>query len=204
MAGSVFGGWRGWGRLPRVAEELGSHADRMRARFLAVAETGAPEPWGDRVVVAVGGLLGVGFASDPDNGRDLLLVGSGSGLGLLDAKGVRVAREYGDEQGWPDGELTCPGIGPLSGVRVRMAGLHGGGLHAVTSDGWGVEVVGPDWPHHRVLLSAPWQSPWKGEHGETWWHVYHSKHMPLRAAGFSPSGRTLAVAVGSDVTLWSR
>jgi hypothetical protein len=176
----------------------------MRTRFLAAPETKAPAPWGDRVVVAVGGLLGVGFATDPDSGRDLLLVASSRGLGLLDPGGARLARDHDEDLGQPDGDMTCPGIGPLAGTRVRMAGLHGGGLHTVSADGWGVEVVHPDWPHHRVLLSAPWQSPWDGEHGQTWWHVFHSRYMPLRAAGFSPTGRTLAVAVGSDVTLWSR
>jgi hypothetical protein len=187
-----------------MAEEPGPPVDGMRARFLAAPEARAPEPWGDRVVVAVGGLVGVGFGTDPDSGRDLLLVASGTGLGLLGATGERLARDYDQERGHPDGDLTCPGIGPLAGTRVRMAGLYGGGLHTVSADGWGVEVVGPDWPHHRVLLSAPGHSPWAGDHGVTWWHIFHSRYMPLRAAGFSPSGRTLAVAVGSDVTLWSR
>ncbi|MER7847650.1 hypothetical protein ABTZ03_27340 [Kitasatospora sp. NPDC096077] len=43
-----------------------------------------------------------------------------------------------------------------------------------------------------------------GRHGETWWHVFHASWSTFRAAGFSPSGRTLAVATSSDLTLWTR
>ncbi|GLY50800.1 hypothetical protein [Lentzea sp. NBRC 102530] len=177
----------------------------LRTRFLAAPVVAAPAPWrpADNHEIAVGGLLGVGFGVDPVSGRDLLLlVVSSQGLGLLDAvTGERLARDRDDDLGWPDDDLTCPGIGVLEGVRVPVAGLAGGGLHT-GADGWSVDVVSPDWPHDRVLLST-W-SPFRGEHGEGWWHVFHSRHSELRAAGFSPSGRTLVVATSSDVTLWTR
>lgn len=35
----------------------------------------------------------------------------------------------------------------------------------------------------------------------TWWHVFHADYSELRAAGFSPSCRTLVIATSSDVTL---
>lgn len=44
----------------------------------------------------------------------------------------------------------------------------------------------------------------EGPAGGTWWHVFHSDYSELRAAGFSPSGLTLAVATSSDLTLWTR
>ncbi|GAA1612733.1 hypothetical protein GCM10009828_045820 [Actinoplanes couchii] len=149
-----------------------------------------------------GGLIGVGFAADPVTGRDLLLVASHSGLSLIDTvTGDRPARDDEEDVGWPDDEdLTCPGIGPIAGARVRMAGLLGGGLHRRTRDGWAVKVVSPDWPSDRVLLSAD-DHPWTGN---AWWHVFHAEVTELRAAGFSPSGATLVVATTSDVTLWTR
>ncbi|WP_191298699.1 hypothetical protein [Lentzea cavernae] len=181
---------------------LTDHQLGLRARFLAAPTVAAPEPWrpSGHHVSAVGGLLGVGFASD--SGRDLLLVASTRGLGLLDTvTGERLARDREPDSGWPDDDLTCPGIGPIARRRVPMAGLMGGGLHT-GAEGWSVDVVSPDWPHERVLLSTG--SPYEGAHGETWWHVFHSRHSALRAAGFSPSGLTLVVATSSDVTLWTR
>ncbi|MFD9649058.1 hypothetical protein ACFWWN_37045, partial [Streptomyces sp. NPDC059082] len=100
-------------------------------------------------------------------------------------------------------ELTCPGLGPIAGRPVRIAGLFGGGLHRTTPDGWTLDVVSPDWPHDRVILSADGGAH-RGPAGGTWWHVFHSDHSELRAAGFSPSGLTLAVATSSDLTLWTR
>lgn len=182
---------------------MSPHQENLRQRFLAAPVVPAPEPWRRVAVIAVGGLLGAGFAADPATGRDLLLVGSHSGLGLFDTvTGERLARDDEDDfVGWPDGEdLSCPGIGPLAGTRVRMAGLLGGGLHRGAHDGWAVHVVSPGWPDDRVLLSAD-GNPYTGDR---WWHVFHADVTELRAAGFSPSGATLIAATSSDVTVWSR
>ncbi|MEU5536842.1 hypothetical protein [Streptomyces sp. NPDC020362] len=35
-------------------------------------------------------------------------------------------------------------------------------------------------------------------------HIFGSNYSELRTAGFSPSGRTLAIATSSDATLWTR
>jgi hypothetical protein len=184
---------------------LSDYQQGLRAKFLAAPVVPAPGPWrrADCHVIAVGGLLGVGFATDPGTGRDLLLVASTQGLGLFDTvTGERLARDRESDSGWPDdNDLTCQGIGPIARRRVPMAGLAGGGLHTGTA-GWSVDVVSPDWPHERVLLSNG--SPHAGAHGETWWHIFHSNYSELRAAGFSPSGATLVVATSSDVTLWTR
>ncbi len=44
----------------------------------------------------------------------------------------------------------------------------------------------------------------RGPAGAEWWHIFHAHHSELRTAGSSPSGRTLAVATSSDITLWTR
>lgn len=79
----------------------------------------------------------------------------------------------------------------------------GGGLHSTSGDGWAADVVTAEWPNERVILSSDGGAH-KGEPGGTWWHILHSSYSTLRTAGFSPTGRTLAVATSSDLTLWTR
>ncbi|GLF99177.1 hypothetical protein [Streptomyces yaizuensis] len=194
------------------------YQERLRERCLAAPVVPAPEPWrplpGPPAApgvpgYAVGGLTGIGFAVHPTTGHDLVMVVSGAGHGLFDAvTGERLARdrdpdpETDSPEDHPD--LVCPGLGPIAGVPVRIAGLYGGGPHTGTSDGWSLDVVSPDWPHHRVLLSRGGGGLYREPAGRTWWHVFHSRHSELRTAGFSPSGDTLAVATSSDLTLWTR
>jgi hypothetical protein len=188
---------------------ISEYQQGLRDRFLSARVIDPPDLWRSVFApwspVPVGGLLGVGFGVDPSSGNDLLMVVSTQGHGVFDAStGVKVARDREPEVEEPTGpDLSCTGIGPLAGTRVRIAGLFGGGLHTGTDDGWGIDVVSPDWPHHRVLLSTG-RGPWQGSAGEQWWHVFHADYSELRAAGFSPSGRTLAVATSSDVMLWAR
>ncbi|MGW3310311.1 hypothetical protein ACWDG9_27375 [Streptomyces sp. NPDC001073] len=155
---------------------LTEYQRQLRDRCLAAPVMPTPAPW--RPVLgngtAVGGLLGNGFATHPDTGHDLVMVVSTDGHGLFDA---------------------------VSGERI--AGLFGGGLHTGASGGWTVDVVSPEWPHDRVVLSTG-HGIHKGQAGEAWWHIFDADYSELRAAGFSPSGRTLAVATSSDLTPWTR
>jgi hypothetical protein len=193
--------------------ELSAYQRAMRNRLLAAPVVPAPEPW--RPVFAydygvpVGGLLGIGYATDPDTGHDLVMVVSHDGHGLFDAvTGEKIARDRdpAPEDSTPDAvaDLSCPGLGPITGSRVRMAGLFGGALHTTTEDGWTLEVVTPAWPNEQILLSIDGGLPHTGPHGEEWWHIFHSNYSTFRAAGFSPSGRTIAVATSSDLSLWTR
>ncbi|MER5915564.1 hypothetical protein ABT124_35300 [Streptomyces sp. NPDC001982] len=186
---------------------LSDYQQELRDRFLSVPEVPAPLPW-QRVWQnrnPIGGLIGIGFAADPQSGRDLVLVNSFGGLGLFDAvTGEKIARDRDPDPDSIMSDLLQPGIGPVSGSQVFTAGLYGGGLHTVTDDGWSLEVVSPEWPNDRVLLSTDGGIPHSGPHGEKWWHVFHSHYSELRAVGFSPTGRTLAVATSSDLTLWTR
>ncbi|MGH3761715.1 hypothetical protein [Actinophytocola sp.] len=187
-----------------------TYADELRARFRH-APVGPPQPpWRPLVAaptaVAVGGLLGVGFATHPGDGVDLLLVASSQGRGLFDgATGERVARDPDPDFDYPDGQdLCCTGIGILAGVRVPLAGLFGGGLHRVTPDGWMLDIVTPDWPAERVVLSAPSQDPF-GEPDRGGWQVIHDETVcELRAVGFSPTGTTLVIASSCDFIMFTR
>ncbi|MGW8553463.1 hypothetical protein [Streptomyces tubercidicus] len=196
---------------PAHEPELSAYQRVLRDRLLAAPVVPAPEPWQPVFEhrVPVGGLLGIGFASHPDSGHDLVMVVSRDGHGLFDAvTGEKIARDRDPdpEDSTPDAvaDLSCPGLGPVAGSRVRVAGLFGGGLHTTTADGWTLEVVTPAWPNDRVLLSSDGGLPHSGPYGERWWHIFHSNYSEFRAAGFSPSGRTLAVATSSDLSLWTR
>ncbi|MET9906537.1 hypothetical protein ABZZ74_06895 [Streptomyces sp. NPDC006476] len=188
----------------------------MRRRLLAAPVAEAPAPWLRVAFAQVGGLLGIGFASHPDTGRDLVMVISHDGHGLFDAvtrlfdavTGEKIARDREpdaeDDKRDADPAAWCPGLRPVTRSRVRTAGLYGGGLHTAGGDGWKLEVVAPAWPNERVLLSRDGGLPHSGPHGEGWWHIFHSHYSELRAAGFSPSGQTIAVATSSDLSLWTR
>ncbi|WP_049578678.1 hypothetical protein [Streptomyces sp. SBT349] len=184
---------------------------QLRDRFLAAPLSPAPAPWRPafhpRLATPIGGLLGIGFASDPGSGQDLVMVVSQGGHGVFDTTtGKLVARDRDPDPDISDPagpHLTCPGLGPLAGTPVRIAGLHGGGLHATTDDGWSLDVVSPDWPHHRILLSTD-GGLCHGPAGGVWWHIHHTSHSPLRTAGFSPTGHTLAVATSTDLTILTR
>ncbi|MGW4408551.1 hypothetical protein ACWEJ6_31260 [Nonomuraea sp. NPDC004702] len=161
---------------------------------------------GDRT--PIGGLLGIGFAVHPESRRDLVMVVSSDGHGLFDAvTGEKVSRDRDPDpdNSTPDAspDLTCPGLGPVAGSRVHIAGLFGGGLHSTTPDGWCLDVVSPEWPNARVLLSAGGDI-YRDPPGQGWWHIFHADYSIFRAAGFSPSGLTLAVATSSDLSLWTR
>ncbi|MFJ8043896.1 hypothetical protein ACIRBX_25680 [Kitasatospora sp. NPDC096147] len=164
----------------------------------------APAPWRRVLLAAVGGLVGVGFGVSPEDGRDLVLVMSHSGRGLYDAvTGELLAREETPESSWPEADLSCHGIGPLTGLRVPTAGLVGGTLGRATGDGWSLTVVRLGGLEEQVLLSADGDRC-AGPHGGTWWHLHDADATELRAVGFSLSGHTLAVATTADLTLWAR
>lgn len=190
---------------------ISEYQQQLREKIMSAPETPPPNPW--RTVLdrrtPIGGLLGIGFAVPPDTGCDLIMVVSVDGHGLFDTTtGEKIARDRDPDpdDSTPDAvpDLTCPGLGPVAGTRVSIAGLFGGGLHTTTLDGWSLEVVSPEWPHHRVLLSTDGGMPHGGPHGDHWWHIFDSNYSEFRAAGFSPSGRTLAIATSSDLTLWTR
>lgn len=179
-----------------------SHLRPLIDRLAAASVAAAPPPWRAPVVHAIGGLRAIGFAE----GTDLLLVSSSDGLGVLDcAAGTRVARDReagptaGDEL-----QLCCPGIGPLAGQTVTMAGLQGGGMRHAAADGWRIERVGLAWPEELLLLVPPGSDLFETRPNRRADFTKLFDDAGLRAAGFSPTGRSLVIATGSDVMIFSR
>ena len=177
-----------------------SRLESLRERIRALQPTRPPEPWALRASCAVGGLSSVGFARD----SDLLLVVSSQGRGVFDGlSGERVARDHGD-YAEDHLHLEAQGIGPLQGQTLRIAGAWGGGLALSTADRWSLHCVQVDWPGQDVVLIEP------GSHlfGELYdrpaaMHKIHAD-SPLRACGFSATGRSLVIATHSELHLFSR
>lgn len=143
-----------------------------------------------------GGLRSVGF----DRDSELLLVISASGKGVFDCRtGIKLARDSKDE----DEDvvlLEAPGIGPLAGKTLRMSGLFGGGLPRGTRDGWRVELV--EEPTFVMLYEPNAMLPRPADRS-----VYGRKLLigePVRAYGFSYTGKSLVIATPADITIYSR
>lgn len=161
-----------------------------------------PDPWLPPIWHPVGGLASVGFAPE----SELLLVTSTAGRGVFDCiSGKRVARDDSDDSSaWENPfSLSARGIGPLDGVSIRMAGLHGGGLPTFSPAGWQAETVCLHWPESTLLLVAPGSSllDYRAGHEARFWRV-ESGSGELRAWGFSASGRTLLLATSADITIF--
>ena len=178
--------------------ELSPYQRAMRNRLLAAPVMPAPEPW--RPVFAyeygvpVGGLLGIGFATDPDTGHDLVMAVSSDGHGLFDAvTGEKIARDRdpAPEDSTPDAvaDLSCPGLGPITGSRVRIAGVFGGLLHVPRSRLLSLRPNDRRSDEQRPLPVDPrWGvAQWgKSGSGATWKRVGNAGQNGLRGTGRSP------------------
>jgi hypothetical protein len=159
-----------------------------------------PAPWKKVTGFAIGGLTEVGYAPD----SDLLLVVSGQGRGVFNCvTGEKIARDSDDSLDFIDAtKLVASGIGPLEGQRIRMGGLHGGGLPNSTADGWGLEALPLPWPHYHVFLTAPWKTVYDdAEHAVK---VETDEACELRAYGFSETGRSFVVALSCEIAIFAR
>jgi hypothetical protein len=178
----------------------------MVARVLASSIEPPPAPWRRIGIFAVGGLTDVGFAPH----SNLLLVVSSAGRGIIDCStGDRVARDPSvpedDENDWQDRfHLEAEGIGPLAGQAIRTAGLFGGGLPLLTSDGWRVERLALEWPEESLLLVPPEADLYSEYLGRPAAFSKLAVESEVRAWGFSPTGRSLVLATSSDLTVWGR
>lgn len=182
--------------------DIPKHLEGLFSLLIKLPVGVPPSPWRQTAVSAVGGLTDVAFAES----SDLLLVISSAGRGLFDcATGERIARDPSEDFEFDLFNLTAPGIGPTGSHRFRTAGLHGGGLARCTSDGWSADLLTLSWPSESLFLTPPGH----------WIYDPAYKKLPLastkvvteyeiRAFGFSPTGKTLIFATGSDVTIFHR
>ncbi|MEI7768517.1 MAG: hypothetical protein WCI67_00950 [Chloroflexales bacterium] len=177
-----------------------AHVRKLIAHLQALPITAPPPPWTLVTCVAVGGLLAVGYAEQ----SDLLLVISSQGRGIFDClSGTRIARDQTDAAPFYD-EITlrAQGFGPLEGQVLPIAGLCGGGLPNATRDGWHLQAIPLPWPHHRIVLEAPFRSMYHDPASATC--VGDDGACELRAAGFSPTGQSFVIATSCDLMIIAR
>jgi len=161
-------------------------------------EQDPPAPW-RRVPVSVGGVVAVGFGTH----TELLLVLTHSGLGIIDVpSGEVVARKVDiDDDDYDDRPVQARGIGPLAGQPVALSGLWGGGLRTMTPDGWMIHRAAPNWPAECAVLCPP-GNPGNLDQSSA---ILLVKDLdpPIRALGFSDSGRSMVVA-NTLLYIWRR
>ena len=180
--------------------DIPEHLRAMYQRIDAAPLTPEPAPW-KRVDHAVGGLTEIGFADD----TDLLVVLSGQGRGIYDCtSGERLERDYDSDFPHDARNLTTPGFGVLEGKTIRTAGLAGGGLPSGTDDGWCVHRFAFHWPEEILLLTPPGNWIYGGvpSMGSDFYRL--GSDSEIRAFGFSPTGRTLVIATGSDLAILTK
>jgi hypothetical protein len=178
-----------------------NYVEGLRQRLRSFPNRGAPPPWKQVGVTAVGGLLAVGFAPR----SDLLLAVSQSGRGLFDAQSAKCLARDDSEPGadWlSQVPYAATAIGVLGSATISLAGILGGGLARVTTDGWHLEVVSVDWPNHILFLEPPAASIFIPERSSSCGRIDVTEN--LRAAGFSPTGNSFVVATSSDLTFYIR
>jgi len=187
-------------------EHMKEYQQKLRRRLLSMTVQAPPQPWHGVTFVHVGGPEAIGFGAD----SDLLLLVSVSGRSVVDcASGEKIARDQDDSYSWFDTtSLTAEGIGPLESQHIRISGVYGGGMPTMTSDGWRLEVVAPDWPYSFVLLHAPGYLTEEG-----WKEGVATKVAPrlcdqfpdeVLAFGFSPTGKSFAVMMRDGVEIFHR
>lgn len=168
----------------------------IRAALRSKTAVEPPAPWRSRPIW-IGGITAVGFAP----GTDLLVVLSHNGVGVVDPFTAQTVARSGDDDTYGDHyPVAVAGIGPVAGTRIPLAGLWGGGLRTFTPDGWRVAVIAPDWPGEKVALISPGAADPAADPEAA---VIIHDDDPIRAVGFSDSGRVLAVAT-SRLYLWTR
>lgn len=186
-----------------VTEE---HEEWVRAVVRAVPAGPVPEPWRELPFLHAGGLLEIGVHALP-SGEELVLVVTTAGRGVMSATGEKIARDRTDiNDDWYDEyALTAEGIGPLAGIRVRLAGAHGGGLPRFTRDGWALSSYPVDWPQERLVLEPPGRHLISPGHSDGCVLLFGPDQvMTLLAFGFSPSGRLLVIAAPDGVRAYAR
>ncbi len=166
----------------------------------------APDPWRLVSRIGIGGLTSVGFEPATEN----LLVISGSGQSLIDCStGQRLYRNR-EHDGYGPGLLEARRLDVSEADPIRMAGLEGGGMPTLTSDGWTVQSIPLNWPETFHILQPPQASiffnagHFAPHNKDGTFYLLEKGAEETRAFGFSWTGQSLIWACSSDLMIWSR
>ena len=180
--------------------DIPKHLKPMYQRIDSAPMNCEPSPW-RRFDHAVGGLTDIGFADD----TDFLIVLSGQGRAVFGCtSGERVERDYDTDFPQDYRNLTASGFGVLDGQTIRTVGLAGGGLARGTNDGWYVHRFTFHWPEEILLMTPPGHCIYGNvaSMGSDFYRL--GSELEVRAFGFSPTGRSLVIATGSDLAILTK
>lgn len=170
---------------------------RLRRILAKTKSQSCPDNW-EFKLFAVGGLTEVGFSEQNPN---LLLVVSGNGRGLFDcSKLEKVERDPNDEFDIDYSSLTCFGIGELKNEKIRIAGLHGGGLPRGNSNGDSLEIMALDWPITDIIFQPGSTSVYADRDTEKCFRIYAPD--TLKVYGFSQTGNYFVIGTSSDLLIF--
>ncbi len=174
---------------------------KERANYLnSLTANNLPDPWKLIATIAVGGLTDVGF----HHSSDLLLLVSNT-RGLVDCTTGEVqSMDRNANFAFDTANLEVDGIGSLEGQKIRVSGLHGGGLAKSCTGGWSIDRNPTAWPQEQLFLFPDWETLWSVNKAKTSHAVKIGGFDELRAFGFSPTGKSLVVATSSEVTIYGR
>ncbi len=172
---------------------------RLKKIFENVKVQNCPDGW-EFKHFAVGGLTEIGFSYlNPD----MLLVISSSGRGLFDCSNLtKIEKDYNNDFEIDYSELICYGIGELKDERIRVSGLHGGGLPLGNSNGDSLDVMALDWPDVDIIFQPEFSSFYSEKDVNKCCRIY--KTGTLKAYGFSKIGNYFVIATSSDLLLFKK
>ncbi len=173
--------------------------NRLRKILAKTKNQNCPDNW-EFEHFSVGGLTEVGFSEQNPN---LLLVISSNGRGLFDcSKLEKVERDPDDEFDVDYSNMSCFGIGELKNEKIRIAGLHGGGLPTGNSNGDSLEIMALDWPKTDIIFQPKWTSVYSERDTEKCYKVYSPDSM--KVYGFSKTGNYFVIGTSSDLLIFKK
>jgi len=158
-------------------------------------------PWQKITVLGIGGLNAIGF----DRKSEVMLVTSTNGQSVIAGTTGEILYRNRNEDGLDTAALKGTRLDHPAEERFDMAGLFGGGLRAVTNDGWSVERIGVHCLLHPKDASVHFLGPtWDSYNRDATFHLLDRSGEDIRVLGFSWTGRTLVCATPSTLAIWGR
>ncbi len=158
-------------------------------------------PWKQAAVLEIGGLTALGF----DRKSEDMLVTSRSGQSVVSGVSGEVLYRNREEDGLDPARLKGTRLDHPADERFDMAGVYGGGLRTMTSDGWSTTALRGHCLLHPPYSSIRYLEPgWDGHTKDATFHLLDKSGEEVRVLGFSWSGHTMVCATSSRLTIWGR
>ena len=138
-----------------------------------------------------------------------MLVISENGQSVLDPFSDEILYRNRDALGWGGGPMHAQRLDDPDAAPFLVAGIHGGGLLTGGKGGWTVAQFSLHLAETCFVVHPPGASihflhrAYRQFEKDTTFHLIARDTAPV-AFGFSWSGRALALAVSSDLFVWTR